>query len=191
MQRDRGDHAERSFGADENTGEIIAGSIEHRRTEVNQLAGGQHHFERQHMRRGKAVLEAVRAAGVLGHIAADRADGLRRRVRRVEVSERRHLLRDVRVDDARLDDDSLIGNVDIKNAVHAGEADARCRSHPGALRPKARAGAASHEGNLMLRTDAHDRLHFRRRSRQHHRRRHRANAGRPSHSYVCSWLRSR
>ena len=53
--------------------------------ELHDLAVGQHDLEPGHVVRREAVLEAVRAAGVLGDVAADRADDLGRRVGRVVV----------------------------------------------------------------------------------------------------------
>ena len=56
----------------------------------------------------KPYFEAVRAAGVLGDVAADRADLLARRIGRVVVAERRDLPRDLEVGHARLDRDALV-----------------------------------------------------------------------------------
>ena len=58
------------------------------------------------MRNGKAVLQAMRTAGVLRHVAADGADRLRRRIGRVEISLRGNTLRYVRINDSGLDDDA-------------------------------------------------------------------------------------
>ena len=59
------------------------GRIEHGAAEVHQLAVRQHRFDAEHVVHGEAVLQAVRAAGVLGDVAADRADDLARRIGRV------------------------------------------------------------------------------------------------------------
>jgi hypothetical protein len=72
---------------------------------------------------GEAVLEAVGAPRVLGHVAADGADLLARRVRSVEVPLRCDGARDIEVRDARLDDDALGGDVDLEDPVHAGDGD--------------------------------------------------------------------
>ena len=66
---------------------------------------------------GEAVLQAVRAAGILGDVAANRADQLARRIGRVVVAVRRDAARDVEVDDARLDGDALVRDVDVEDAV--------------------------------------------------------------------------
>ena len=49
----------------------------------DQAAVGQHHVEAEHVVGGHAVLHAAQPAGVGGDVAADRADLVRRRVRRV------------------------------------------------------------------------------------------------------------
>ena len=63
--------------------QVGPGRIEPLAAEVNDLAVGQHELERRHVGDREAVLEAVGAAGVLGDVAADRADLLARRVGRV------------------------------------------------------------------------------------------------------------
>ena len=76
---------ERPLGADEGAQEVVAGPVELLAADLHELAVGQHELEPGDVVGGEAVLEAVRAAGVLGHVAADRADDLARRVGRVEV----------------------------------------------------------------------------------------------------------
>ena len=78
-------HAERALGADERAEQVVAGPVELLAADLHELAVGQHELEPGDVVGGEAVLEAVRAAGVLGHVAADRADDLARRVGRVEV----------------------------------------------------------------------------------------------------------
>ena len=75
------------------------------------------------MRRREAVLQAVRSPGVLGYIASDRADSLRRRIWSVEVSMQRNPLRDMVVNHSGLNDNALIRNIHIENSGHAGKAD--------------------------------------------------------------------
>ncbi len=157
-QRDLCRNAQRAFRADENAGQIVAGRVERGRAQVRKLAAGQNDFKRQRVRDGESVLEAVRAAGVLRHVAADGADRLRRGIGRVEVALGRNALRDVRVDDARLDDNEAVGDVDLENAVHARQADddAACSRQRAAA--QAGACAAADEGNLVARAEANDGL---------------------------------
>ena len=78
---------ERALGADERA---RAGRSRGRRGRSSTTrAVAEHDLEAGHVVGREAVLEAVRAARVLGHVAADRADDLARRVRRVEVASAR------------------------------------------------------------------------------------------------------
>ena len=108
---------------------------------------------------GEAVLQAVRASGVLGDVASDRADLLARGVGRVEEAVLRDGTGDVEVGDAGLDDDALAVEVDLEDSVHSRERDhdpARDRSRS-AREPGPR--AARHERNAFPATGAHDGLH--------------------------------
>ena len=78
-------HAERALGADEDPAQVVAGQVELLAAQLHDRAVGEHDLQAAHVVGREAVLEAVRAAGVLGHVAADRAHDLRRRVGRVEV----------------------------------------------------------------------------------------------------------
>src|ERR1700679_1901298 len=75
------------------------------------------------MRGRKSVLQAVCATRILGHVAADAADALRRRIWRIEITVGGYGFSHMRIDDARFDDNALVGNVDFEDAIHAGEAD--------------------------------------------------------------------
>ena len=77
------DDRQRPFGADEHRQQVEPGRIQRRPAEVHQLAVGQHRFDAEHVVDGETVLQAVRAAGVLGDVPADRADDLARRIGRV------------------------------------------------------------------------------------------------------------
>ena len=121
-QPDLGRDAERALGADERAEQVVAGRVELRPTELDHLAVGQHDLQPDHVVGGEAVLEAVRAAGVLGDVAADRADDLAGRVGRVEeVGADRG--RDGRVGDARLDADPSVVEVDLEDPGEPGQHD--------------------------------------------------------------------
>ena len=87
------------------------------------LAVREHDDRCEHVVDGEAVLQAVRAAGVLGDVAADRAHLLARRIRRVEVPVGGHRLRHLEVRHAGLDDDPLGVEIDLEHAVHPRERD--------------------------------------------------------------------
>jgi hypothetical protein len=71
---------------------------------------------------GEAVLEAVRAAGVLGHVAPDGAHDLTGRVRRVEVGGG-HGAGHADVGDAGLHDDTPVVEIHRQDAAQAAEHD--------------------------------------------------------------------
>ena len=68
-----------------------------------------------HVRDGEPVLQAVRAARVLGHVAADRADLLARRIGRIEEPVGLDGAGDVEIRDAGLHDHSLRFEVDLED----------------------------------------------------------------------------
>ena len=84
------------FRSDEDAEQIEAGASSSGAAEVHELAVRQHGLDAEHVVHGEAVLQAVRAARVLGDVAADRAHLLARRIGRVVVAEGRDLLRDRR-----------------------------------------------------------------------------------------------
>ena len=108
----------------------------------------------------EAVLQAVRAARVLGDVAADRADLLARRIGRVVVAVPDHRLGDLEVRHARLDDDALGVEVDLEHAVHPRERDDDARRRPAARRPRAPSRRRGRRTARRARDSAHDRLHL-------------------------------
>jgi hypothetical protein len=120
----RGHHAqphlggdpERALRADERAEQVVARGIELRTAQRDQLAVGQDDLQPAHVVRREPVLEAVRAAGVLGHVAADGAHDLRAGIGRVEEVGR-HRGRDRRVRHAGLDAYALVGEVDLEHAL--------------------------------------------------------------------------
>ena len=123
--------------------------------EPHDLAVGQHGLDGEHVAGRHAVLEAVRAAGVEGDVAADRADRLARRVGRVEQAVRGGGARDVRVDHARLDDrDALVG-VEPQDPVEPVEADHDAALDRQRAARQARAAAARHERDALAVAGAH------------------------------------
>ena len=164
--------AERPFGTDEQAEQIRAGRIHQRAADIGDLAVGQDHFERQHVVHREAVLETVRAAGVLGHVAADRADLLARRIGRVVVAVRRDSLRDFEVRHAGLDRHATVGDIDLEHTVEARERDhdavlggQRAAGQPGAV-------AARDKRDALTMAEADNGLDLRRRGRQDHCGRH-------------------
>ena len=97
------DDAQHAFGTGDERQQRQARRLAERRTDRDDLAvaGRETHLEQ--VMDGQAVLQAVHAAGVLRHVAADGAGDLRRGVGRVEESVRPGRLGDREVGHARLD----------------------------------------------------------------------------------------
>ena len=82
-------HRQRAFGAHERAHQIEARRIERGAAQMHHLAVRQDGFDAHHVMDGESVLQAVRAAGVLRDVAADRTDQLARRIGRVVIAVRR------------------------------------------------------------------------------------------------------
>ncbi len=137
----------------------------------------QYHRQTRDVIHGEAVLEAMRAAGVLRHVAADRADLLARRIGCVEEPVRSDGLADVEVRDSRLDDDALRCQVDFENPVHARQRDDDALRDGKRAARESRPRAARDERHALAGADLHGRLYLGRRAGQHDELGHRAPAG--------------
>src|SRR2546423_939389 len=85
--------------------------------ERHPFAVRQDDLDREHVISRHAVLQAVRPAGVFGDVAADGASHLARWVGRVMKAGGRGRLRQLYVDDARLDDREAILVIELENAI--------------------------------------------------------------------------
>src|SRR5207247_1331483 len=92
-----------------------------RTAELDERAIGKHHFEGEDVVRRDAILETMRAAGILGDVPADGTGALTRRIGRVLQTVRFCRGAELRIDDAGLDDDQLLAragkNHEIRNAT--------------------------------------------------------------------------
>ena len=116
---------------------------------------------------GEPVLETVRSAGVLGHVAADRADLLRRRIGRVVVAVGGDRLRHVEVRHPRLHDHLSALDVDGEDAVQPRERDHDPLRHRQRAPGEPGAGAAGDERDAELVAGADGRLDVRGRLGEH------------------------
>jgi len=172
--RQLGQDAERALAADHGAHQVVAGRHADRRAEPDDLPVRQHQLERQHVVRGGAVLERVRAARVLGGVAAERAGQLARRVGRVEQPVPGDRLRQLRVHDAGLHHRDTVRGIDAQDAVQAGalDHDAVLERDGAARQPGA--GPARHERHAVRAAGAHYARDLRLVARQHDRARQRA-----------------
>src|SRR4030095_13713657 len=109
---------------------------------------------------GEAVLQAVRAAGILGHVATDRADLLARRVRSVIEAMRSDLARDLEIGDARLDGHAAIRNIEGEDAIQARKTNDSAAGNRQCASGQSASVATRDEWHIVAMTDAHDLLHL-------------------------------
>jgi hypothetical protein len=149
------DDPQRPLGSDEDPSEIVAGGLGSLGAEPLDGAVREDHVHREHVARGDAVCEAVRAPGVGVDVAPDGARLLRRRVRGIGEPERRECVGQVQVQDAGLHPRQTILGPDFDDLVHLrrhhdeGVADRRGPSR------QAGAGAARHDRQGVPRGHPH------------------------------------
>ena len=85
-QDDLGDDAHHSLAPHQDSQQIVSRRVEHRPAQIDDASVREHDPGAEHVIGREAVLETVGPARVLGHVAADRADALRRGVGRVVVA---------------------------------------------------------------------------------------------------------
>ena len=121
--RHLGDDAEEPFRPGDDADEIVAAGIEVLAAKPQHLAGHQHHFQAEDVVGGHAVLQAVHAAGILRHVAADGAGDLRRRIGRVIEALAFYRRADGKIGDARLGHHHAVVEVDLADAVELAHAE--------------------------------------------------------------------
>ena len=159
---------ERPLGADDHPEQIRpVVAVDRRPSELEQLAVREHDLRSGDVVDREAVLEAVGAARVLRHVAADRADLLAGRIGCVEVAVRRDGPGHVEVRHARLHDDALALDVDLENPAHPGDRDDDPVRHGERTAGEAGARAAGDERHPVACAEPEDGLHVVRRAREH------------------------
>ncbi len=121
--RDFSDDGQRSFGADEQASEIVAGGLGGFSADANDAAIGQDEFESGDVIRGDAVGQRVRAARVFRDVAADRAGLLARWIGREVQAEMLDGAREIEIHHAGLHHRAIIFRVHFENAVHPRKCD--------------------------------------------------------------------
>ena len=141
---DLGDDAEQSLGAGDDTEQVVAAGVEVLAAEPHDLAGDEHQLAAQQVIGGHAVFEAVHAARVLRHIAADCAGDLRGRIGGIVEAGMLDRLRDGEIGHARLDHRDAVGEVDLANAVELGHPEENAVGQRQRAAGKRGAGPARH-----------------------------------------------
>ena len=167
-----GDDADGAFAADHDAKQIEARRVWRLAAEFDNRAVRQHDGRRQYVIDGKAIFEAVSAAGVLGQIATNRADLLAGGVGCVVEAERSGDLADPKVRDAGLHTYALVGAVDVEHLTQARQADHDAIFGRQCPARQAGAGTTGHERDTVLVTETHDGRDLLGRAGQDHRARH-------------------
>ena len=119
LDRHRRGDAEGALGAHDGAEQVVAGGIGGESAELDDFALRRDELRADHVIGGEAVLQAVRPAGVLGQVAADRAHLLARRVGRIVVAVRCHRPGDLEVGHPRFHGHAPVGDIDVDHPVHA------------------------------------------------------------------------
>ena len=117
--RDFRDHPQHAFGAGHQRQHVQPGRVEAVGADRHRLAFDGQHLELEQVVNGQAVLEAVHATGILGHVAADGAGDLRGGVRRVVEPEGRGGLGNGEIAHPGLQACGAGVGVDLENPRHA------------------------------------------------------------------------
>ncbi len=142
-----GRHGEHALAADHGGQQVVAGHVERVAAEGDGLALGREALHLEHVVHRQAVFEAVHAARVLGHVAADGAGDLAARVGRVVEAVRRGGLADREVAHAALHDGGAADRVDLQDAVELGQRQRHAQGVRHGAARQARARAARHHGH--------------------------------------------
>ena len=155
-----GGDAAHSLCADECAAQVVAQRFRFFTAQLHDLTVWQHDFEAEHVRRGDAVGETVRAAGVVGDIAADRATLLTAGVGGEVQAVSSDGPREIKVEHPGLDPRQPVDRIDRQNPVHL-----RDHDHDRVVerrRPARQTGAgtAGDERPAMTNCDAYAGLHL-------------------------------
>ena len=137
--------------------------------ETDNLAVGEHDLEAGHVVRRNAVGERVRAAGVLGDVAAQGARLLAGRIRDEMQSVRRGGGGEMQIDHAGLHDGAEVRGVDLDDAGHPRERHDDAALDGDRSAREARAGAARDDRHRVFVAEPREGRDIRRAFRQDHR----------------------
>ena len=172
LDRHLGDDAEQAFRTGDQGHQVKAGGVRRQAAEGDDLAVQCHQFDRLEIVHRQAVLQAMHAAGVLSHIAADAAGQLRRWVGRIKQAEGGGGVRYGQIAHARLHPRGHRVRVDAKDLVEPTKAQqhaARKRKGPAG---KAGSRPARDHGHAEVGADHQDGAHLRSFARQGDQARH-------------------
>ena len=139
------DDAQQPFRAGDDAQQVEPFAVEMTAAQAHHLAGDQHDFDAQQVVGGEAVLQAMHAARIFSHVAADGAGDLAGGIGRVIKALALDRLGDGKVGDAWLGDDAAVVVIDVENAVELAKAQRDAVGQRQRAARKRRAGAARHD----------------------------------------------
>ncbi|KAG0773741.1 hypothetical protein G6F22_014619 [Rhizopus arrhizus] len=158
LDRNLGDHAQHAFGSDEDGQQVQARRVRRFGTQLDHVAVDRDHTHAQHVVHGQTVFQAMHAAGILGHIAADGTGNLAGGIGRVVQPVRRGRFRNRQIAHARLNDRRGAGQIDMLDAVELRQAQQHALAVRHGAAGQAGARAARDDRRVQPLTDAHDGL---------------------------------
>jgi hypothetical protein len=153
------DDAQRSFRADEQIAQIVAGVVFAQRLEsIEHPTIGQHHFETKDQVAHHAVAQDRGAAGIRRQVAAQLAGAFRAEAHRKQSIDRGGRRLDFREHAARLGDHRVVRRVERADASHACESEHDLRAIAARRRTTAvaRVAAHRHDADPCLVAQLHD-----------------------------------
>ncbi len=169
LDRHLGDDSQRPLAPHQERGEVVAGhALDGPPSHPEDLAGGDHHLEPEHVLPGDAVPERAGSPGVLGDVAADGAEVQRVGIGRVEEPVLLHLGLEHPGDHPGLDAGGEVGGADLEDAVHPlhRHPDPTVDGERTSRLPAARGDG--HDRRPVARGDGEDRADLLRRLHLHH-----------------------
>ena len=160
LDRHLGDHGQHAFAAHQHRHQVQARHVQRLGAELDGLALDGEAAHAQHVVQRQPVLQAVHAAGVLGHVAADRAGDLAGGVGREVQSVFGDRLRNPQVRYSRLCLELSIGNVDLQYCGHSFQRNDHPAQSWHCSAAQARARPARRERNLVGHAPADDSLYL-------------------------------
>ena len=153
---DFGDEGKRAFRTDEQAGEIITGRVTVRAAEANDFSVGKDELEGGDVIGSNSVGQSVRAAGILGDIAADGAGFPTGRVGGEVETIRLGGAGKFVIDDAGLHNGALVFHVECQDAIHAREDEHHPAGAGKRAAGKSRASAAAYDGDVVACSESDD-----------------------------------
>jgi len=150
LDRDLDDNAKQALRTGEQRQQVVPRRVERLAAERDEFAVNGQELDAQHIVYGEAVFQAMHAAGVFGHVAADRAGNLRRRIGGVIEAMRGRGLADGEVAHTRLDDGGAVERVNLEDAVEFRERQQHAVGQRQGAARQSGSGAARHDRNPMF-----------------------------------------